>query len=54
VISLIIYAVKPHPLTVAGIVLAIVSALLMGKAESKMEKKPNPKIAQPAIVKENK
>jgi drug/metabolite transporter (DMT)-like permease len=53
IISLIIYAVKPHPLTVAGTVLAIVSALLMGKAESKMEKKPNTKLAQPATVNEN-
>jgi drug/metabolite transporter (DMT)-like permease len=39
-ISLVIYAVIPQPLIIAGIVLAIVSALLMGNAESKMEKKP--------------
>jgi drug/metabolite transporter (DMT)-like permease len=54
IISLIIYAVKPHPLTVAGTVLAIISALLMGKAESKMEKKNTIKVAQPATANENK
>ncbi len=41
-ISLFIYSVIPHPLIVAGIVLAIVSALLMGSAEAKMEKKEIP------------
>jgi len=52
VISLVIYATTPHPLTIAGIVLAIVSALLMGNAESKMEKKPNSKVADAALVNE--
>ncbi len=45
VISLIIYSVIPHPVTIAGIVLAIFSALLMGNAESKMERKSNIKVA---------
>jgi drug/metabolite transporter (DMT)-like permease len=54
ILSLIIYAVKPHPVTVAGTVLAIIAALLMGKAETKMEKKSNPEVAQPALVNENK
>ncbi len=43
-ISLFIYSVVPHPLIVAGIVLAIVSAVLMGNAEAKMEKKVNPEL----------
>jgi drug/metabolite transporter (DMT)-like permease len=51
-ISLMIYAVKPHPLTIAGIVLAIISALLMGSAESKMDKKNNIKIAPAAMANE--
>lgn len=50
IISLIIYAVKPPPLIVTGIVLAIVSALLMGNAESKMERKSDIKIAEPAMI----
>lgn len=45
VISLIIYSVIPHPFIIAGIVLAIVSALIMGNAESKMERKSNIKVA---------
>lgn len=52
IISLIIYAVKPHPLTITGIVLAIISALLMGNAESKMDKKSNLKIAGTAMANE--
>jgi drug/metabolite transporter (DMT)-like permease len=48
-ISLVIYAVIPQPLIIAGIVLAIVSALLMGNAESKMEKKPGAE-ERPATV----
>ncbi|HEV7330831.1 MAG TPA: DMT family transporter [Flavisolibacter sp.] len=39
IISVFIYSVMPHPLTIAGIALAIISALLMAKAESKMEQK---------------
>jgi drug/metabolite transporter (DMT)-like permease len=50
IISLVIYATTPHPLTIAGIVLAIVSALLMGNAETKMEKKTNTKVADAALV----
>lgn len=53
ILSLIIYAVKPHPVTVAGTVLAIVSALLMGKAETKMEKKSSVGVTQPAMINEN-
>ncbi|RYY69867.1 MAG: DMT family transporter [Chitinophagaceae bacterium] len=52
VISLIIYAVKPNPLIVAGTVLAVLSALLMGNAESKMDKKNNIKVKRPATVNE--
>jgi drug/metabolite transporter (DMT)-like permease len=52
VISLIIYAVKPHPLIVAGTILAIVSALLMGNAESKMDKKTSIKLPDTAKVNE--
>jgi len=52
VISLIIYAVIPHPLITAGIILAILSALLMGNAESKMEKKDNIKVAEPTLLNE--
>lgn len=48
VISLIIYSVIPHPLIIAGIVLAIFSALLMGNAESKMERKSDIKVAPAA------
>ena len=51
-ISLIIYAVMPHPLILAGIVLAIVSALLMGNAESKMEKKPAVKVTEGVMINE--
>ena len=51
IISLIIYAVVPHLITVAGIVLAILSALLMGNAESKLEKKPTIKAAKSALIK---
>jgi drug/metabolite transporter (DMT)-like permease len=50
VISLIIYSVVPHPLIIAGIALAILSALLMGNAESKMEKKSNIKVAEAATI----
>jgi len=39
ILSLILYAVFPNVLIIIGIVLAILSALLMGNAESKMEKK---------------
>lgn len=52
ILSLIIYQVKPHPLIVGGILLAILSALLMGNAESKMEKKNNAKVANPALINE--
>lgn len=52
IISLIIYSVIPHPLIIAGIVLAIVSALLMGNAESKMDKKNNSKAAETALLNE--
>ena len=52
IISLFIYAVIPHPMIVAGIVLAILSALLMGNAESKMDKKTNIKIAETAAINE--
>ncbi|MCW3120965.1 MAG: protein of unknown function transrane [Flavipsychrobacter sp.] len=52
VISLIIYSVMPQPLILAGIALAILSALLMGNAESKMEKKSNIKVAEPAMINE--
>jgi drug/metabolite transporter (DMT)-like permease len=52
VISLIIYAVVPHPVIISGIVLAIASALLMGNAESKMEKKPVIKSAETAMINE--
>lgn len=51
IISLIIYAVVPHLITVAGIALAILSALLMGNAESKMEKKSDIKAAKSALIK---
>ncbi|MDB5249243.1 MAG: protein of unknown function transrane [Segetibacter sp.] len=51
-LSLIIYAVKPHPLIVAGTVLAILSALLMGNADSKMEQKSNSKVTSPAMINE--
>lgn len=51
IISLIIYAVIPHIITVAGIVLAILSALLMGNAESKMEKKTDIKAPKSALIK---
>lgn len=51
IISLIIYAVIPHIITVAGIALAILSALLMGNAESKMEKKTDIKAAKSALIK---
>ena len=52
ILSLIIYAVKPHPLIVAGTLLAILSALLMGNAETKMEKKNNIKVARPVLINE--
>lgn len=52
IISLIIYAVIPHPLTMAGIVLAIISALMMGNAESKMEKKPAVKNSAASMITE--
>jgi drug/metabolite transporter (DMT)-like permease len=51
-LSLIIYAVKPHPLTIAGTVLAIISALLMGNAETKLNKKEKIKVARTAMVNE--
>lgn len=50
IISLIIYSVIPHPLIISGIVLAIVSALLMGIAEAKMDKKNNSKVAEAAML----
>lgn len=53
-ISLMIYAVTPHPLIVAGIVLAIISALLMGNAESKMETKTTAKVAEADVINESK
>lgn len=52
IISLIIYAVVPHLITVAGIALAILSALLMGNAETKMEKKSDTKEAGSAVLNE--
>jgi len=52
IISLIIYAVVPHMITVAGIALAILSALLMGNAETKMEKKSDTKEAGSAVLNE--
>lgn len=52
ILSLVIYAVKPHPLIVAGTLLAVLSALLMGNAETKMEKKNNVKVARPAMINE--
>lgn len=39
IISLCIYTVFPHPVTLIGIVLAIISAVMMGNAEMNMEKK---------------
>lgn len=42
VLSLSIYAVIPHPLIIAGMVLAIVSAVLMGFEETKASEKPGP------------
>ena len=39
IISLWIYSAFPHPVTLIGIVLAIASAVMMGNAEMKMEKK---------------
>jgi drug/metabolite transporter (DMT)-like permease len=50
VISLLIYSVNPHPLIVAGIGLSIVSALLMGSAEAKMERKNIIKVAEAALI----
>jgi len=50
ILSLIIYQVMPHPLIVGGILLAILSALLMGNAETKMEKKNTTKAANPVII----
>jgi drug/metabolite transporter (DMT)-like permease len=47
VLSLIIYAVKPHALVVAGTALSILSALLMGKAESNMGKRNTVKTTVP-------
>lgn len=41
VISLIIYAFIPHPIIIAGMILAIVSALMMGIEETKTEKITN-------------
>jgi drug/metabolite transporter (DMT)-like permease len=52
VISLVIYAVKPHPLIVTGTILAVLSALLMGNAESKMDKKNSIRIPGTAKVNE--
>ena len=52
ILSLIIYHVMPHPLIVGGILLAILSALLMGNAESKMEQKNEAKAANPALINE--
>lgn len=37
IISLVIYSVFPHPFIITGIVMAIISALMMGNAESKMD-----------------
>ena len=39
IISLCIYSVFPHSVTLIGIILAIVSAVMMGNAEMNMEKK---------------
>jgi drug/metabolite transporter (DMT)-like permease len=39
IISLLLYWTFPHPLIIMGIVLAMVSAVLMGKAETQMEEK---------------
>ena len=50
IISLVIYATIPHPLTIAGIMLAIVSALLMGNAESRMESKKSKPLQEAALV----
>lgn len=52
ILSLVIYAVKPHPLIVAGTLLAVISALLMGNAETKMDKKNKANAAGPAIINE--
>ncbi|WP_301930901.1 DMT family transporter [Ferruginibacter sp.] len=52
ILSLIIYKVMPHPLITGGILLAIVSALLMGNAESKMEKKNDALADSPALINE--
>lgn len=38
IISLAIYAVIPHPIIISGILLAIISAFLMGVEETKLEK----------------
>ncbi|MBK5210645.1 MAG: DMT family transporter [Flavobacteriaceae bacterium] len=37
IISLTIYAVIPHPITISGILLAIIAALFMGAEETKIE-----------------
>jgi drug/metabolite transporter (DMT)-like permease len=52
ILSLIIYKVMPHPLIIGGILLAILSALLMGNAESKMEKKNDAIAGSPALINE--
>lgn len=53
IISLAIYAVFPHPVTIVGIVLAIISALMMGNAETKMEKKGTSELpVQPSTINE--
>lgn len=51
IISLILYSVIPNVLIVAGVVLAIISALLMGNAESKMQKKTVTEIPEGPILK---
>lgn len=41
IISLIIYAVIPHPIIITGMVLAISAAVMMGREETKMEETPH-------------
>lgn len=55
IISLCMYSVFPHPVTLGGIILAIGSAVMMGNAEMNMEKKENEGLRVPAkLVNEEK
>ncbi|WP_460639818.1 EamA family transporter [Larkinella harenae] len=47
ILSLWIYSTFPHPVTLVGIGLAIASAVMMGNAEMKMEKKGGEEILAP-------